>query len=140
MKQKILFPASILIFTILLICAGCGIKQSIYIDEEKSYFSDFSVVDDEVQIVYHITICNEYDTEKTVWIKGDFADEVENGLLAEGVLYAVDSEKSRCAYPFQPHEEKNVYVTFIGTFAGNEHMKDRLLPPISIEEVSQECK
>ena len=137
MKRKALFPASILIFTILLICAGCGTRQSIRIDEEKSYFSDFSIVDDEVQIVCYVTICNEYDTEKTVWIKGDFSDEVENGLLSEAELYAVDSENERCAYTLQPKEEKSVYVTFTGTFVGNAHMTSRLLPPITIEEVLQ---
>lgn len=136
---KILLLAIILIiaFVIIWICIVSRNKQSIYINEKKSYLSEFSIVGDEVQIVCYITICNTYDTDKTILVKGDFSREVENGLISDETLYAVDLEKNKCQYMLQPNEEKSFYVTFVGTFAGTEQMTNRQLPPISIEEVSQ---
>ncbi len=125
----------IIVFAIIVICAVSKNKQSVYIDENKSYLSEYKIVDNEVQFVCYVTICNTYSTDKTVLIKGDFSKEVENGLLSDGVLYAVDSNKDKCQYVLQPKEKKSFYVTFVGKFAGAEQMTSRQLPPISIEEV-----
>lgn len=136
---KILLAAIILIiaFVIIWICIAGQNKQSIYVNEEESYLSEFNIVDDEVQIICYITFCNTGDVSKTILVKGDFSDSVENGIISDGTLYAVDFEKNKCRYTLQPNEEKGFYVTFIGEFAGTEQMTSRQLPPISIEEVSQ---
>lgn len=135
---KILIPAIILVIAIVIesICAARQNSHSIYIDEKMSYFSEFNVVGDEVQIVCCVTICNTYDTEKTVSIRGDFSDEVENGLLTDGLLYSVDSDGLKSEYTLPPKEKQSFYVTFVGDFAGTEQMTSRLLPPIIIEEAS----
>lgn len=137
--SKILLLAIILIIAciVLWICIVSRNKQSVYINEKKSYLSDFSIVGDEVQIVCYLTICNTYDTDKIILVKGDFSNEVENGLISDEILYAIDSDKNKCQYMLQPKEEKSFYVTFIGKFAGTDQMTSRQLPLISIEEVSQ---
>ena len=142
MKGKIsnLFLLAIILIIaciVIWVCIVSQNKQSIYLNEKKSYLSEFSIVGDKVQIVCYITVCNTYNTDKTIWIKGDFSSEVENGLISDEILYAVDSDKNKCQYMLQPKEEKSFYVTFIGKFAGTEQMTSRQLPPISIEEVSQ---
>lgn len=133
---KVFIPLIILIIVSagILIWAVNRNGQSIYIDEDESYLSEFNVIGNDVQIVCHVTVCNTYGIDKTILIKGDFSSEVENGLISEKILYAVDSEKNKCQYTLQPHEKKSFDVIFIGTFAGEGQMTNRQLPPISIEE------
>ncbi len=138
MKSKIVkaFLLAITLITVLVGIFVCSLnrnKQTIYINEKKSYLSEFNINGDQVQFVCYITVCNEYNTDKAILIKGDFSSEAKNGLVYDEILYATDLNGEKCEYTLKPKEEKSFYVNFIGTFAGTNQMTSRQLPPILIE-------
>lgn len=137
-KISLLLVLLVTIFIVILMCIANRNKQSIYLNEKKSYLSEFNIVDDEVHITCYVTICNTYNTNKTVLIKGDFSNEVKSGLMSDEVLYAIDSKERKSEFTLRPKEEKSFYVTFIGSFSGTKQMTSRRLPPITIEEVLHE--
>ena len=106
--------------------------ENVILVEDSSSFVDFSVKDENVYIDCYITLKNNTNKQKTVYIKGDFTDDVEGRLLKDAELYVYDGEKRE--FVIEPNSETRFDITFVGEFGGTNVKQDRLLPKITIEE------
>lgn len=111
-------------------------KPAIHLTKPESYFSDFEVVGQQVNIKCYVTLKNTFNENKTVELAALFPDDVRFGLLQSSTLSGVhlDSLEGRFAVPAK--SQKAFEVLFIGNFAGTNRKHDRLLPEIEIVIVS----
>lgn len=124
----------ILIFGYIFLIQRDGVSEVVILEE--SYLNDFIVESDTVQINCVISIKNRSDTDKTIKIIGDFADEIDTGLLTERELTGIFVDKNTNAITIPANSSlKNISVVFYGEYGGTEKMKDRNLPDIEIIEV-----
>ena len=121
----------------LLIVLGVGLsmifsKPTVTLIKSKSYYSDFTVVDQKVTVKCYITLKNTYNVDKTVKLSALFPDDVKIGLLKSSELYAVDMDNTDIEFIIPKKSQKSFEVNFVGDFAGVNRKHDRLLPQINI--------
>jgi len=104
--------------------------------EKDSWFSDFEVVGDKVNIKCYVTLLNTFDEDKKVTLSAVFPDDVKLGLLKEEKLFAKDSKGEKAEYTLLYGFRSGFYVTFVGDFGGVNMKHDRLLPEIEVTVVN----
>lgn len=112
-----------------------GENNKLSVVEKDSYYSDFLVSDDMVEIECHITIKNDNDTNKTVNISTLMPADVTGGLLKESPIYALDESGNKIDFLIEKESEKSFEVTFIGEYGGTNKKQNKLLPEIVLEVV-----
>ena len=133
MKKCILF--SLLGALMLMLMGSCNKCDSIYIDKNKSYFSDFEVKNDKVYIKNYITFKNNFDTEKSVTLSTKLPDDVAIGLLRNEEVKALNDDGSETVFVLPPNGSKSFDVIFIGEYAGTNLKHDKSLSEIIIKIV-----
>ncbi|HBL84644.1 MAG: hypothetical protein A2Y17_10950 [Clostridiales bacterium GWF2_38_85] len=108
------------------------------INRDDSFFWDFDIVDNQVQIQCFVTLINNTDTDKTVTITGHFPDDVENGLLKEADLTAVDENGETAKFVVSADSEQPFEVIFIGQCGGGNTKHDKNLPDIDITVIDSD--
>lgn len=110
-------------------------KCAVMVIEDESFFSDFEVIDNEVHIYCVVSLKNDSSDIKKVKLAGNFQKEVEKGLLKETSLEACFIESAAdCVVVEGNSTVKYLKVEFVGEYAGNSSMSNRMLPPIEVIE------
>lgn len=131
----IIFAIAILIIIITCYLVFFNKNKVIVIDEE-SFFDDFEIINDEVHIYCIVSLRNYGTNGKKIKILGDFQEEVNIGLLKERDLEAYFMEEASNAIVIEGNSTlKYVKIEFVGEYAGNAIMSNRLLPQIKIIEI-----
>jgi hypothetical protein len=104
--------------------------------EDNSFFDDFSVDDDKVNLDCEIELENTFDSEVSFRLIGVF-DEDEGKLLKEGKLSAVNKETSSTVFTLKPAERKCFEVVFEGDYAGTFEKQSRRSPKILVDVISE---
>jgi len=116
-------------------------EDEIYIDYEKSYFSEVTASDDgTVSYRCSLDICNSTDEDVTVSLLGDFEEEYDMGCITSLFLAGEDENKST-TFTLPANSEDSYTVIFKGTLAGNKDgalKHDRSLPGIEIHLADDE--
>ena len=131
MKQKL-----IAVFLLLcVLCGACGTADAsdVVVQKDGSWFSDFEIVDDQVNFYCFLRLKNTGEQAQTVSIFGNFDADVRGGLVTESRLLAHDTNDPRAtAFYIPAGTEIDVKVVFTGAFAGTAEKHDRLLPALEI--------
>lgn len=112
---------------------SCKANDTIFLEESKSYFSDFQVEGNQVKIKCYITLTNNFDVEKTVHLSAKLPEDVTIGLLKQEKVAALNEDGSQTAFLLPANSSKSFDVVFVGEFAGTNRKHDKLLPEIIIE-------
>lgn len=116
--------------------AGCDAQPStisttetLQIVKDMSTFHDFNVSEDKVYIRCELTIRNTSGSALSFFIKGDFVEDQQEGLLKDKALYACHHDSAEKLFTIKANETQElVMVDFIGDFGGAKQKHDRLLP------------
>lgn len=123
--------ASIIIYRLIIIT-----KDRVTVMNKESFFDEYEIIDDEVHIYCMISLRNNSSKTKKVKILGDFQKEVDIGLLKENNLEAYFVEEASSVIVIDGNSTlKYVKVEFVGEYAGNAIMSNRLLPQIKVIEI-----
>lgn len=123
--------ASIIIYRLIIIA-----KDRVSVINKESFFDEYEIIDDEVHIYCMISLRNNSSKTKKVKILGDFQKEVDIGLLKENNLEAYFVEEASSVIVIDGNSTlKYVKVEFVGEYAGNAIMSNRLLPQIKVIEI-----
>jgi hypothetical protein len=96
---------------------------------ERSWFSDFEVIDDKVLIKCKIAIKNNTENNIEYRINAIFKDDVRIGLLRKETLEGYKEDLVTNVFTISANETiENEKIVFIGEFAGNYQKHDRNLP------------
>ena len=114
----------IVVLFIIGVSASCSSTDVVLIKSE-SYYSDFEVTNDTVNITCHVTLKNNLDKEQTITLSAEFPDDV-------GTLLKSSPIESEHDITLMPRAKESYEVTFVGEFAGVNQKHDRLLPTINI--------
>lgn len=111
---------------------------AVIVIEDESFFSDFEVIDNEVHIYCVVSLKNDSSDIKKVKLTGNFQKEVEKGLLKEASLEACFIESAADSVVVEGNSTvKYIKVEFVGEYAGNSSMSNRMLPPIEVIETEE---
>lgn len=142
--QKII--AIILISSMMLFLFSCGYegkdedgmdsqmacKDGVEFIEESSFFDDFYIADDQVELFCYIYIQNHTLIQQTIQIQGDFLEDWESGLLSERILLAQNLDTGESLFDIPPGESR-IHLVFRCDYGGGTTQKqNRLLPQISV--------
>lgn len=137
MKNRIVaLVLYILLFTFFVCsCSNKGQNMqgtTLFVDEDCSWFCDFSVSENYVQFKCHLCLVNQTDEMQTVYLLGNFKEDVKGGLVfEENILASSQDDPSDSKFLLLPGA--NTFdVVFVGTYGGTHQKANRLLPSISI--------
>ena len=138
-KQHILWiiimTALVILFS-LLFSRGQTAEKLILI-REKSFFSEYSIVEDQVLIRCEITVKNSYDTSRQFTLEAALPEDMKGGLLKEETLIGWNESLEKTVFTIGERREEQYIVVFVGTFAGNKQKQNRSLPEITITDISE---
>jgi len=129
---------------LLVIFPSCKIseKSSVYIcdnDEYKSYLSDFYTKDEKVHFLCELWIYSDKAKTQTVELEAHSDEDYESGLIKTNHL--IGYEKQKLEKVIQLEKGYNhVIVDFVGEFGGGDVKYDRLLPEITIKNITGSYK
>ena len=137
---KYLLIAAIIVFFGLLIIffifkSILSVPKKIYVITSESYYIDYEINNDQVEIQCYITIKNTYNINKTIELSATLPDDKTNGLLKTSLIYAKSSDGTISKFEIESNSTASFEVTFIGDFGGKNIKQDRLLPEIVITEI-----
>lgn len=98
--------------------------------KDKSWFRDFEIVGDVVNLYCRVCIDNPSNAELLVQLVGDFRE--DEGLVTQTLLTACHWDFQTTAYFFLEPGENSFDVVFSAPYGGIPVKHDRLLPPITI--------
>lgn len=111
-------------------------KSEVVVLKDESFLSEFEVIKDEVHIYCEVSLKNNSSDTKKIKLTGDFQKEAENGLLKEDSLKAYFIEFGTDNVVIEGNSSiKHIKIDFAGEYAGNPHMRNRLLPDIEVVEI-----
>ena len=129
MDKGIIFIAVLLASHNMLFPIGSKENVQLEIINEKSYFNDFTIIEEKVYIECRITIRNNTEKNISFKINATFEDDVRLGLLQNDLLEGYNEDLINNVFSI-PANETIAYwkIIFIGDFAGNYKKHDRALP------------
>ena len=133
--MKRLIKYSVLLLVAVAVLAQIAYIKSvsrIYVDENTSYFSDFEIEKDKVNVNCHISLANEFREEKKVTLSAFLPEDVKGGLLKEKEMKALDENGAERVFNLRANETTEFDVVFVGDFGGTNQKHDRDLPEIKI--------
>ena len=105
------------------------INTGVSIVLDKSWLSDLSIQDARMRYTCNITIQNETNQEKTVFIRGIEVNEFLIGTIDSPIIRALDDAGEECSFTVQAHAQKLLEIELEGTTAEKEaHKRNRKLP------------
>ena len=136
MKKEIKIALIILGIVLFIVGLFCGIATGISrknretnpirINYQKSFFQDFNVENDVVNIKCKLYIYNVYDEDKSFYIKAKSSEDVGT-LLSDENLIIKENGKEK-VFELKANESVNIDVVFEGKYGGTNQKKDRRLP------------
>lgn len=109
--------------------------SEVKIIENKSFLSDFGVIENEVHIYCVVSLENNSSETKKIKLVGNFENEVDNGLLISNNLEAHFIEADSNVINIEGTSNINyLKIEFVGECAGGSVMSSRSLPQIDIIE------
>lgn len=113
-------------------CSRTCNNSEISIVNNKSYFSDFLIDGDVVELYCHVEVNNLSGATTPVQIQGDFEEDMLGGLLSDRFLNAyMADDQSESTFLLEPGIN-SVDLVFRGKYGGSDIKQNRLLPPIMI--------
>lgn len=145
-KEKGTKRMKIIFLMVIIFIVACGIyliysrknaeRCNVVILEKESFLSGFEVINNEVHIYCEVSLKNSSSDAKKVKLTGNFRKEVKSGLLKEDSLEACFTEFGADNIVVEGNSsKKNIKIDFMGEYAGNPHMRNRLLPDIEVVEI-----
>jgi hypothetical protein len=112
MKKSIYFLVFLLILGMtFMLFTSCNTNNKIYIDESKSFFSDYEVLNDKVFIKCYVTLTNSFDIEKTVKLSARLPEDVTIGLLKKDEVKVLNEDGSEEEFVLSPNVS-NSFASF----------------------------
>lgn len=103
----------------------------ITLNRNKSYLTDFEIINDKVKINCVLTIKNNSKYKIKFNIEAYSDEDYKNGLLKSNKLYVKDDEDKIHEYTIEPNEEiTNLKVSFVGEHGNSNQKIDRNIPDI----------
>ena len=127
----ILFTLSLLLVFSLFSCGSSSVR----LNKDNSYFSHFEIDGGKVYLQCVLYLENDSEEEKSVRINAFFEDEVNGGLIYNGMLDGYTAGMKRSVFTLQSGINI-VEVIFVGDHAGAVTKQNRSLPDIQIQEVN----
>lgn len=132
---------------LMLVAAGCIFKafscrrdvKELILLREKSCFSEFSIVEDQVLIRCEITVKNPFDAPQQFTLEAVLPEDVKGGLLKKERITGWDKSLEETAFTIEGEKEEHFTVIFVGAFAGNPQKQNRNLPEITISRILCLC-
>ena len=140
MKTIVLMLIVLIIMTFYLLYMYCFRRNTedcaVVIVKDGSFLSEFEVIDNEVHIYCVVSLKNNSSSSKAVKLVGNFEKEAENGLLKEDSLEAYFIEDNTNSVVIAGNSDiKNIKIDFVGEYAGNAALSNRMLPYIEVIEI-----
>lgn len=107
-------------------------NDDIYVSSDGSWFSRFEVVGEVVNFYCRLRIRNETNDEHEILVYGNFAEDVEGGLVKETRLLGRDTTNPTITTFWVSPGDTDIQIVFSGTFAGRMHKRNHLLPGLEI--------
>ena len=120
---------------LLFCCLSCA-KEELEIDYRESWFDDYEIHDNKVVIYCTIKVINHSNKEKEFSISGNFQNEQKTKLITERELQAYDVSNGHNSFQVEEQSIALLKIKFIGSFAGNPIKMNRLLPSLSLIDIS----
>lgn len=111
-------------------------KQYVEIDKQESFFSDFSIIKNNVDINCYITIKSTYSKDIKVKLTANMEDDFNSGLLKKAELLGINKANGEKLFQIPAKTTKSFDVVFSGEFGGNDKKINRLLPNIVVEIIN----
>lgn len=109
---------------------------AVVIVKDESFLSEFEVTNNEVHIYCVVSLKNNSSSSKEVKLAGNFEKEAENGLLKENNLEAYFIEDNTNSVVIAGNSDiKYIEIEFVGEYAGNAALSNRMLPYIEVIEI-----
>ena len=118
---------------IMLICYTSCTTNAIEIDRKGSWLSNYEINENKVVVYCVVRVVNHSSEEKAFYIHGDFRTDQENGLLVERFLTACELGNDNTVFRISGNSSIILKIRFVGTYAGNPVMVNRILPSISLD-------
>ncbi|MDR0319959.1 MAG: hypothetical protein LBI28_00510 [Treponema sp.] len=109
-------------------CLSLPAPSDLELINEKSWLSDFEVIDDKVLIKCRITIKNNTGNDVKYKINAISRDDVDLGLLRNEIIEGYKEDLVTDVFTISANETVEERIIFVGDFAGNYQKHDRLLP------------
>ncbi|MBQ5398327.1 MAG: hypothetical protein IIU14_02695 [Ruminococcus sp.] len=110
------------------------VSKDIVLIEDESWYNDFSVKNNTVNIMCVLTFKNNSDKEKRFYLTGDFSEDQRLGLVRDKELRGVDYDTKSELLTIEGNKKRTYNYVFKGDFAGKKQKANRLLPEIEIQE------
>ena len=112
-------------------------NEAMVLIENESFKDGFDITDNNVYIHCRLTFENRSNSDVKIRINAAFDEDEKNGLLKQKNLYGIFTENNSNEYVVRANEKlRLINVDFVGEYAGNNQMANRLLPNINIEIVN----
>ena len=112
------------------IATGISIKNRetnpVRIDYQKSFFQDFDVENNIVNIKCYLYIYNVYEQDRKFYIRAKSSEDVGKLLNNEDLIINENGEEK--VFELKANESSNIDVVFEGEFGGTNQKLDRELP------------
>ena len=141
--------AIVFAFMFILTC-GCTQTDKGVTVSSNSFFDKFIIKNDRVYMICYVEFVNDSDLKKTFSVRGESAEDAENGLLTAKNLefFILDTDdlsyvgegnvedllKHSESMTVAAHSTVQYYVCFVGEHGGGDSKHDRNLPKIVMEE------
>ncbi len=109
----------------------------VMIIENKSYFSDFTVKNNDVFLYYQIAFKNTYSNKVKIKITARMNDDVKIGLLKLAELEGKNKENNLNYFELKANSTTVFDVEFTGEFGGVNKQTNKLLPDITIQIINE---
>lgn len=132
------FKISAVIITLVICLTSCTINNPIKLIENDSsnsnysFFNDFSVKDDTVNINCYVVLENTSNKQQTFKLIGYLPDDVGK-LLVNKKIIAVNKKGEERLFTIPANTTKSFNVAFAGKYAGTYQKANKLLPEIEIQ-------
>lgn len=138
-RERVYVIISLLMIAVALIISCylfISLRSKVVVLDDESFFDKYEVIDNEVHIYCIVSLKNNSSDSKKVKLLGDFQEEVNIGLLKEDTLEAYFVEDASSTIVIKGNSTiKYIKVEFVGEYAGNAIMSNRLLPKIEVIEI-----
>ena len=124
--RKIVLIAVALVLAISGCATAAQATDTVTVDKENSFLSDFAVEGDIVKITCYITLQNTHAEDRLVELRAYSPEDVAGGLLKEPEM------RSSERYSVPANDSAAYEVTFVGVHGGGMQKQNRLLPEIRI--------
>ena len=142
MKRRCAAVSIAALLLLIALLSSCGAEPQrvaeVELDRAASWFSDFAVINDKLDIYCDCTFINNTEQAQRIRVRADFSEDVALGLVKHEHLIGANSDGETEFTVARGRTE--VELVFRDDFGGTAQKTNRLLPPITVEVLEETDK